>query len=744
MEIDKAQKPCYFNFERIRRWCNLKDLFYAHISEDGRTQTVQQHLEGTAKLASEFARPFGEEQRGQLLGMAHDIGKYTDGFQKRLHGGMKVDHSSAGAYEVVKHQGQIQVSFCILGHHGGIPDCGGRGDTEEEGTWHGRMQKVERKKVGNYETFREEIELPKIPVRQFVKDGAAECFFIRMLFSCLVDADYLDTEHFMEGTDIGQNKSAWENPADMEFLEKRLFNYISGWFPAQNELNRLRCEILESCVAKGKAELPGLFSLTVPTGGGKTVASLAFALCHAKKYGKKRIIYVIPYTSIIEQTAQVFRNILGEEKVLEHHSGVVYEDEGGISDETLRKIKATENWDMPVIVTTAVQFFESLYSNKPSKCRKLHNIVDSVVIFDEAQMLPIPYLKPCVHGIAQLVEKYNVSAVLCTATQPALEGIFKKYLTGYSIKELCPETIRKNEIFRRVSFDVVGKLGWEELRDRLQEQKQVLCVVNSRKNANQIFEMLEKDGAFHLSTLMYPEHRRKVLREIKKRLVQGEGCKVISTSLIEAGVDVDFPVVFREEAGLDSILQAAGRCNREGKRSSAESVVAIFQTENKSPQLFAMPIGAARCVLNSGEDIASEEAIHKYFEELRHLTGEDGLDKKHILEKMQKGSFPFKLKFEDVAKNFKLIENDVKTIFIPNEENKDLLLRLRQGERTKDLFRKLAQYGVSVYEQHYEALRQAGDIEILDQEATILLNESLYSEETGLSLDADFGKALFI
>ncbi len=692
-------------------------------------------------MASEFAKTFGEEQRGQLLGLAHDIGKYTDGFQKRLLGGMKVDHSSAGAYEVCEPElRQIQASFCILGHHGGIPDGGGRGDTEQEGTWHGRMLKVKRRKVGNYQVFREEIQIPKIPVRQPAKDGAVECFFVRMLFSCLVDADYLDTERFMDGTDIQQNKSGWENQVGMELLEQRLFDYISGWFPAKNELNRLRCEILKSCIEKGKEELPGLFSLTVPTGGGKTVASLAFALCHAKKYGKKRIIYVIPYTSIIEQTADVFRNILGEENVLEHHSGVIYEDTDEMSDETIRKIRATENWDMPVIVTTAVQFFESLYSNKPAKCRKLHNIVNSVVIFDEAQMLPVPYLKPCVHGIAQLVEQYNVSAVLCTATQPALEGILEKYLAGYSIKELCPEMIRKNEIFRRVTFHKAGKCTWEELGDKLQEQKQVLCVVNSRKSANQIFKMLEEDGVFHLSTLMYPEHRRKVLCEIRKRLAAGESCKVISTSLIEAGVDVDFPAVFREEAGLDSILQAAGRCNREGKRSSLESVVTIFQAENRPPHLFEIPIGAARYVLSHRDDIASEEAIHEYFSELIYLKGEDELDKKQILKKMQREFFPFK----GVAEQFKLIENDMKTIFIPNEENKNLITRLRQGERTKGLFRKLSQYGVSVYKQHYEALLQAGDIEILDEEAMILLNESLYSEETGLSLEADFGKSLFI
>ena len=252
--------------------------------------------------------------------------------------------------------------------------------------------------------------------------------------------------------------------------------------------------------------------------------------------------------------------------------------------------------------------------------------------------------------------------------------------------------------------------------------------------------MMEGEGKYHLSTLMYPEHRRKVLEKIRKKLADGEVCKVVSTSLVEAGVDVDFPAVFREEAGLDSILQAAGRCTREGKRPKTESVVTVFQSESRAPQLFAIPIGATRSVLRRREDFGSEEAIHEYFQELLDLKGEDAQDKKQIIKRREKGDFPLK----SIAEDFRRIENDVKTIFIPKEENQVLISRLRRGERTKELFQELGQYGVSVYKQHYEALYQAGDIEILDEEAILLVNESLYSEETGLSLDADFGKALFI
>lgn len=745
-------------WERERR-IFLGDVFYAHIAEDERQQTVADHLSGTARLAAEFADVFGERELGYFTGMAHDIGKFSHGFQKRLQGGHKVDHSSAGAWEAWKLR-QLHAAFCIAGHHGGLPD----GDILMT-----RVRKAEKGEVEDYTAFYHEVQMQVPSMRRAMEtnDGAAEGFFIRMLFSCLVDADYLDTERFMNYHDKnrdGRNDwSGWLHPADMASLEKKLKEYVSGWFPEEHALNRiycgipeerrakgkkdsnaalnqLRCRILEECMAKAQEEAPGIFSLTVPTGGGKTIASLAFALSHARAHGKKRIIFVIPYTSIIEQTAKVFRDILGEDQVLEHHSGVVYEDEGGSTKETLWKIKATENWDMPVIVTTAVQFFESMYSNKPSKCRKLHNMADSVIVFDEAQMLPIPYLRPCVHGIVQLVKSYRVTAVLCTATQPALGKVFGKYLPGYEIRELCPPELCQSPVFQRVTFHYAGKLEWKALAGVLMECHQVLCIVNSRKNASHLFSMVKGEGTYHLSTLMYPEHRRRILQEIRTRLEKKQACRVIATSLIEAGVDVDFPVVYREEAGLDSVLQAAGRCNREGKHSCEDSIVTVFQAENSPPQLFAIPIGAARSVMKSREEFTSGEAIHHYFEELLDLKGEEAQDQKEILKCMKGGMFPF----QRVAKEFQLIESDTRTIYIPCENNGEALSKLRQGQYGRELFRELGRYGVSVYPQHYEALEQAGDLEILEQGSAVLVNTALYSEETGLSLEADTGKALFI
>lgn len=271
----------------------------------------------------------------------------------------------------------------------------------------------------------------------------------------------------------------------------------------------------------GKTQPPGLFTLTVPTGGGKTVASLAFALAQARARGLRRIIYVIPYTSIIEQTAQEFRTILGAENVLEHHSNAAYEIDAEATPKTVRLAQAAENWDMPVVVTTAVQFFESLYANRPSQCRKLHNLAGSVILFDEAQLLPLPCLRPCVHAIAQLVQHYGASAVLCTATQPALGPLFAEFLPGRPAVELCPPELCPPESFRRVCFRQAGRLDWDTLSGQLQQHEQVLCVVNSRKSAQEIFTRLSGEGNFHLSTLMYPAHRRAKLEEIRRRAQGG-------------------------------------------------------------------------------------------------------------------------------------------------------------------------------------------------------------------------------
>ena len=711
----------------------MESSYLAHISDQGETQSVLEHLRGTAALAQSFARPFGGDEQAFLAGMTHDIGKYSQAFQKHLHGApIQVDHSTAGAVECWQRR-QILASFAVAGHHGGLPDGGSQTDSGDQATLWGRIKRAGS--LEPYGAWEQEVTWPHAGVPDFLRkqSGPELMFFIRMLYSCLVDADFLDTEAFMEGRERENStttiKQLWDS----------LQEYISGWFPPRGELNAQRCKILKRCMEEGEAQAPGLFSLTVPTGGGKTVASLAFALAHAKKHGLRRVIYVIPYTSIIEQTAEVFREILGEENVLEHHSNVLYDLEEA-NPHTIRLAKATENWDIPVVVTTAVQFFESLYACRSSQCRKLHNIADSVVILDEGQMLPVPYLRPCIWAISQLVDHYGVSAVFCTATQPALEKIFQEFLPQLPMRELCPPDTCQWEVFRRVRFQKVGSLTWDELAAQLNTHSQVLCIVNTRKAAQEVFERLDGESSFHLSTLMCPRHRKEQLREIRRRLKEGLCCRVVSTSLIEAGVDVDFPTVFREQAGLDSVLQAAGRCNREGRRPLEESVVYIFEGEGKTPPLFSVAIGAGKAAMSRHDDMTSQEAIHDYFSELLDLKGREAQDKEGILSLIQSQFFPFRV----VDQKFHLIDSPTRTVYVPWKEGAELLERLRAGEGGRKLLRMLGQYGVSVYEKHFAALEAAGDLEVLENGAAILRNPDLYREDTGLSLEADSGKGLFI
>ena len=710
--------------------------YLAHLTEDGRTQTILEHLKGTASLCSAFAAAFDAEAQGQLAGMAHDIGKYSAAFQRRLHGGPKVDHASAGAFECLKAQ-QLAAAFAISGHHGGLPDGGGRGDAAGAGTFWGRINRASQGRLEDYHAWQSEFSLPHANTPAFAGTRLEGMFFTRMLFSCLVDADYTDTGAFMDNSPYLPASSS-----SMEELWRRLETYVSGWFPPKGALNMQRCVILEQCMSAGAQYGPGLFTLTVPTGGGKTVASLSFALAQAKARRMKRIVYVIPYTSIIEQIAQAFREILGDENVLEFHSGVQFDqqEDDASSPEAVPLTRSVETWDVPVIVTTAVQFFESLYACQPSKCRKLHNLAQSVLIFDEAQMLPLPYLRPCVWAIAQLVRHYGASAVLCTATQPALDPIFQEFAPEIPIREICPMAEAHWESFRRVSFQQAGTLSWMDLAARLQQQEQVLCVVNTRRAAREVFHQLSGPGNFHLSTLMYPAHRRRILDEIRRRLRDGLPCRVVSTSLIEAGVDVDFPAVYRELSGLDSILQAAGRCNREGKRPPEDSIVTIFQGEDPPPRLFETSIGAGKIVLDHCQDVSSRAAIHTYFSTLLDLKGAEAQDAHHILPLMESEFFPFRT----VAERFHLIESPTTTVYLPLEEGAGLVELLRSGQYSRTLYRRLGQYGVSVYPQHLAALEQAGALEHLEDGSVVLRDIGLYTQTTGLTLEPSGGNALFI
>ena len=719
--------------------------YFAHIDGE-RKQSVLEHSEGVARLAGMFAGEFGKYEWGYCSGMLHDIGKYSLRFQRRLQkGDVQVDHSTAGAQLCAAKGGYYSfLNYCIAGHHAGLPDCGSNTDNGGESTLSGRL----KKKIEDYQAYQSEIEVPLLHSAPIDPKAVPNPYFslsvfMRMIYSCLVDADYLDTERFMQPYKL--SRGGYDG---MERLLGKLEKHIEKWANPENEMNKYRWEILSECLRCGE-KTKGIYTLTVPTGGGKTVSSMAFALRHAVAHGMKHIIYVIPYTSIIEQNAAVFKEILGEDNVLEHHSGKLYELEDASSPAQYRLAMATENWDMPVIVTTAVQFFESFYSNRSSKCRKLHSLANSVIIFDEAQMLPTCHLQPCVGAIAELVRHFGATAVLCTATQPSLDDLLRTYAPDCPVTELCPQTAALYDRFRRVTFQHSGTMTDEVLAERLSEQRQVLCIVNSRKAAQSIYALLPQEGSYHLSTLMVPAQRQVLLDKIKERLRRGEPCRVVSTSLIEAGVDVDFPAVYRELAGLDSVMQAAGRCNREGKRPADESFVTIFERTELPPQLFQAAVGAAREALKEDRDPAAPETMTRYFCSLRDLSG-DALDRQGVIEAFTQGIGGCEFPFRTVAEKFHLIDRNTYTIYIPYGEGTALLRRLQDGECSRDLYRKLGRYAVSVYDKHYQALYNAGalltarEVPVLDEDSAILTDLTLYSETMGLSLEPETGKAEFI
>lgn len=717
--------------------------YYAHISADGlRRQTVAEHLEGTASLCREFAAAFDAGEYGELAGLAHDLGKCTEGFQDRLlRGGPKVDHATAGALFCDKRNSFAAV--CVAGHHTGLPDVGNwKVDRPSDSTFCGKMKRgTERhdlEQCGESGVAFPPLSRPVPPI----KSNLQASFWTRMLYSCLVDADFLDTEAFMNGD---RGRGGYD---EMETLLSRLETHITPWQNPKTELNRLRCKILNTCLDAGNKP-KGIYTLTVPTGSGKTVASLAFALRHAVAHGMRRVVYVIPYTSIIEQNAQVFRDILGDGNVLEHHANVTFDLSDGAPPGEVRRALATENWDMPVVVTTAVQLFESIYASRSSKCRKLHNLANSVIIFDEAQMLPLAHLKPCVAAMASLAEQFHSTVVLCTATMPSLDDLLRAYAPSCPVAELCPQTAALYDKFRRVRFHQAGTLTDETLSEELSGRKQVLCIVNSRKAAQAVFARLPKEGSFHLSTLMIPAQRQAMLDEIRRRLAGGMLCRVVSTSLIEAGVDVDFPAVYRELAGLDSVLQAAGRCNREGKRPVKESIVTIFERTEPPPILFRTAVGATRSALTGNRDPAAPETMQRYFRELRALSGET-LDKQGIVRAFEAGIEGCALPFRTVAERFRFIEENTRTVYVPFGEGLPLVERLKAGECSRRLYRELGHYAIPVYEPHFQRLCAAGalltarEVSTLDDDSAILNDMTLYSAAMGLSLEPETGKAEFI
>ncbi|WP_331561775.1 CRISPR-associated helicase Cas3' [Chlorobium sp.] len=567
--------------------------------------------------------------------------------------------------------------------------------------------------------------------------------WIRMLYSCLVDADFLDTERFMSP----EKADLRPNAVDLEMLKERfdLYMAVKENGSPDTPVNRARKNILRECREKGRSLEPGLFSLTVPTGGGKTLASMAFALEHALKHGKKRIIVAIPYTSIIEQTAAVYREVFGDEAVLEHHSNL------DPKKETPKSRLATENWDAPIIVTTNVQLFESLFAAKSSACRKLHNIVNSVVVLDEAQMLPTDFLQPVVSVIKSLSAHFRASVVLCTATQPVLSGKVgtgKDILNGFadgSVRELMADPEKLFSVFQRVRVRMLGQADerheWSEIAERLREHEQVLCIVNTRKDCRELHAQMP-DGTVHLSALMCPEHRSKVIAEVKSKLMVGEPVRVVSTQLLEAGVDIDFPTVYRSFSGLDSIAQAAGRCNREGRLERGD--VVVFNPPKPSPSGRLLKAEtAAQTLFRTEPELAASlmpEAFRRYF--IHYFGGLNGFDTRGIMDLLAGNDAAryFQIQFRTAAKRFKLIDDAMQYGVIVRYRNgktniSALIDQLRFGGPSQTLMRQLQRYSVNVYDPDLKKLKDNGLIEEVSG-IWVQTQDSLYDPVFGLNIDA--------
>lgn len=704
-------------------------MYIAHKNARGETQPLKQHLENVASLCSGFASAFHAEEHAYKVGLLHDIGKYAPDIQERMRDPEhtpKRNHTSAGAQTAYR-QKDLSAAVAIAGHHGGLQDLPDL-----------RSGKFCYRPLG-YSDYENEVNVPDgVKEPEWIEDRQQFSFYTRMLFSCLVDADYLDTERFMGSA---QRQSGISQGKMAELLEK-VEQYIRPWSSPTTALNAMRLGVQNDC--RKKAALgKGLFSLTVPTGGGKTVSSLLFALLHAVRHQMTRIIYVIPYTNIIEQTAAVFSAIVGEENVLEHHSGVLCDtdpfSEDLASEAQRQKQLAMENWDAPIIVTTSVQFFESVYHRQTGSSRKLHSIAGSVVIFDEAQMLPLDYLQPCLFAIGELVRHYGVSAVLCTATQPDLRPLFEKLVPQCPIREITEDPARLQLSFQRVTYQDDGTVSLGALAETLDSVHTALCIVNTRASARQLFQLLKEPGCYHLSTLMTPRHRKAVLQTIRERLRSGMPCRVVSTSLIEAGVDLDFPTVYRERAGLDSILQSGGRCNREGKRSKGESRVYIFDLADKrlSPDL-QQRIRAFQYAVEAGNALDSLEAIRRYSTHTIFNAG-SRCDKYRILEGCER------LNFETVSRDFHLIhDEDAVTVCIPNKENAALIDAVQRGTFNRSTLRRLQQDCVSIHRSEAERLIAAGSVSVTDSGLFILQNADGYSEACGLCCDAVNGNAIFL
>ncbi|WP_312858619.1 CRISPR-associated helicase Cas3' [Rhizobium sp. G21] len=725
-------------------------------------------MTAVAILAERFGAPLGIGGLGFAAGLFHDVGKYDPAFQAYIAGdGRSVDHSTAGAQvmeEIAEGADRAAadiLAYAILGHHAGLPD--------RENTTEGCVDVRMKRALRIAPAWRDELaayavdcvtglgsELAKFVSVDASRRAFALAFLGRMVFSCLVDADFKDTEDFYV--------AAGERAVDHEWrtLQALLPEFLAGFevhmqgvvgraatMEASRPLNDLRAKILTR-VRAGAAMKPGFFTLTVPTGGGKTLASLGFALDHARAHGHRRIIYAIPFTSIIDQTAAIFRAVLGEEHVLEHHSDI--DEERFDAREQRDKLKlAMEDWAAPVVVTTNVQLFESLFSARPSRARKLHNIAGSVIVLDEAQTLPRPLLLPVMRALEELTERYDCTVVLCTATQPALGA--RENFPGLPLspeRELAPDPEDLARQLGRTRIRHAGALDNDALIDRLAACDQMLAIVNSRRHALDLYKLAQTaglDGVMHLTTRQYAADRRRMLQDVRARLAQGAPCRLIATSLIEAGVDVDFPAALRAEAGLDQIIQAAGRVNREGKRARDDSLVIVFTPPDYAPpREIKSLIGDMKRIIDKHDDLTMPAAMRDYFEEVYWRVGGKGLDEKGIWERFCLTREGSDFAYRQVGQDFRMIESGLEPVIVAIEdEAREWVEKLSLEQLPTGLLaRKLQPFTVLVPPKARERLRVCGHLDFVAPELrgdqfAVLQKDSLYRKGVGLMWeDADY------
>ncbi len=708
------------------------------------------HLANTAKRAEVFAGKFWSGEWGNVLGLAHDAGKGRRAWQEyiylksgyneeaHLEGKVgKIPHAIHGAVIAEEMFGKgigRVLAYCIGGHHAGLPDWSSAEGAGKACLQYQETQVKNLNEIATTITDKLRLAKPNAPPWKF-SSGLDFSLWIRMLYSCLVDADFLDTEAYMDDLRAGSRGGYCSMP---ELLEK--FNQHMRRLDETSEntcVNGIRRDVRAKCIQMAK-EPQGIFALSVPTGGGKTLSSLAFALEHAITHKLDRIIYVIPYTSIIEQNADVFRAAVGEDQVVEHHSSL---DE----DESTPKSRlAAENWDAPVIVTTSVQFFESLFAAKSSRCRKLHNIVNSVIVLDEAQLMPVQFLEPILETMQLLVEHYHVSFVISTATQPAFgeRVVDEKRFTGFKeVKEimgaekdvkLLYDSLNRVRVY--LPEDIQRVSSWEEVAEELKQHEQVLCIVSDRKSCRELHGLMPK-GTFHLSALMCGQHRSEVIERIKEKLKNCEPVRVISTQLVEAGVDIDFAVVYRALAGLDSIAQAAGRCNREGKLPELGKVI-VFNPPKKAPMgILRKAADTTRNIISTNnEDPLKYSLFEKYFAELYWKA--NSLDEEGIVSLLSREQHEGSVYFRTAAEKFRIIDDSLmKTILVRYGDGDRLINLLKSMGAERWLLRKLQRYTVNVYNEDFNKMMREGTIEEVQPNIFALSSSITYSPDVGLLVD---------